>query len=112
MKDGDGKRKFELGPIVTMACHPWDSNAKNTTHLIPPDKTHPLHLCLASKPRGNPLQARVAPDGWGTYPTHDEPPIPGPSPSSKPPEDVPTCESEPDVALTHSTEEPFGKSSE
>ncbi|MBW0584546.1 hypothetical protein O181_124261, partial [Austropuccinia psidii MF-1] len=28
MKDGDGKRKFELGLIVTMSCHRWDSNAK------------------------------------------------------------------------------------
>ncbi|MBW0517577.1 hypothetical protein O181_057292 [Austropuccinia psidii MF-1] len=37
---------------------------------------------------------------------HDEP-IPGLSPSSKPPEDVPTCEPEPEVAPTQSTEEPF-----
>ncbi|MBW0578188.1 hypothetical protein O181_117903 [Austropuccinia psidii MF-1] len=36
-----------------------------------------------------------------------EPPIPGPSPSSKPPEDVLTCEPEPEVALVQSTEEPF-----
>ncbi|MBW0504323.1 hypothetical protein O181_044038 [Austropuccinia psidii MF-1] len=36
-----------------------------------------------------------------------EPPIPGPSPSSEPPEDVPTCEPEPEVAPTQSTEEPF-----
>ncbi|MBW0551261.1 hypothetical protein O181_090976 [Austropuccinia psidii MF-1] len=28
MKDGNGKRTFELGPIVTMSCPPWDSNAK------------------------------------------------------------------------------------
>ncbi|MBW0504915.1 hypothetical protein O181_044630 [Austropuccinia psidii MF-1] len=38
---------------------------------------------------------------------HDEPPIPGLSPSSKPPEDVPTCEPEPEVALTQFTEDPF-----
>ncbi|MBW0465753.1 hypothetical protein O181_005468 [Austropuccinia psidii MF-1] len=37
----------------------------------------------------------------------DEPPIPGPSPSSKPDEDVPTREPEPEVALTQSMEEPF-----
>ncbi|MBW0537621.1 hypothetical protein O181_077336 [Austropuccinia psidii MF-1] len=24
MKDGNGKRTFELGPIITMSCHPWD----------------------------------------------------------------------------------------
>ncbi|MBW0527084.1 hypothetical protein O181_066799 [Austropuccinia psidii MF-1] len=40
----------------------------------------------------------------------DEPPIPGPSPSSKPHEDVPTHEPEPEVAPTQSMEEPFGKS--
>ncbi|MBW0496160.1 hypothetical protein O181_035875 [Austropuccinia psidii MF-1] len=40
----------------------------------------------------------------------EEPPIPGRSPSSEPPEDVPTCEPEPEVAPTQSTEEPFGKS--
>ncbi|MBW0481661.1 hypothetical protein O181_021376 [Austropuccinia psidii MF-1] len=40
----------------------------------------------------------------------NEPPIPGPSPSSRPHEDVPTCDPEPEVALTQSMEEPFGKS--
>ncbi|MBW0483012.1 hypothetical protein O181_022727 [Austropuccinia psidii MF-1] len=39
----------------------------------------------------------------------NEPPIPGPSPSSKPHEDVPTCEPEPELAPTQSMEEPFGK---
>ncbi|MBW0545674.1 hypothetical protein O181_085389, partial [Austropuccinia psidii MF-1] len=28
MKDGNGKRTFELGLIVIMSCHRWDSNAK------------------------------------------------------------------------------------
>ncbi|MBW0504599.1 hypothetical protein O181_044314 [Austropuccinia psidii MF-1] len=36
-----------------------------------------------------------------------EPPIPGLSPSSQPPEDVTTCEPEPEVAPMQSTEEPF-----
>ncbi|MBW0553617.1 hypothetical protein O181_093332, partial [Austropuccinia psidii MF-1] len=67
MKDSNGKRTFELGLIVTMSCHPWDSNAKNKTHQIPPDKTHPFNVCLASKPHGNPLLARVAPDDPRTY---------------------------------------------
>ncbi|MBW0545710.1 hypothetical protein O181_085425, partial [Austropuccinia psidii MF-1] len=40
-----------------------------------------------------------------------EPPIPGPSSSSQPPEDVPTCEPEPEVAPTQSTEEPFARPS-
>ncbi|MBW0534095.1 hypothetical protein O181_073810 [Austropuccinia psidii MF-1] len=38
---------------------------------------------------------------------HDEPPIPGLSPSSEPPEDVLTCEPEPEVAPMQSTEDPF-----
>ncbi|MBW0507205.1 hypothetical protein O181_046920 [Austropuccinia psidii MF-1] len=65
MKDGNGERTFELGPIVTMSCHPWDSNAKNKTHLIPPTRlTHSMYA-------------------------------------------FPTCEPEPEVAPTQSTEEPF-----
>ncbi|MBW0515595.1 hypothetical protein O181_055310 [Austropuccinia psidii MF-1] len=38
---------------------------------------------------------------------HNEPPIPGPSPSSKPPEDVATCEPEPEVSPKQSMGEPF-----
>ncbi|MBW0569803.1 hypothetical protein O181_109518, partial [Austropuccinia psidii MF-1] len=30
MKDGDGERTFKLGLIITMACHQWDSNAKES----------------------------------------------------------------------------------
>ncbi|MBW0547459.1 hypothetical protein O181_087174 [Austropuccinia psidii MF-1] len=40
---------------------------------------------------------------------HNEPPIPGPSQPSKPHEDASTHEPEPEVALTQSMEEPFGK---
>ncbi|MBW0588063.1 hypothetical protein O181_127778, partial [Austropuccinia psidii MF-1] len=36
-----------------------------------------------------------------------EPPIPGSSPSSQPPEDVTTREPEPEVSPMQSTEEPF-----
>ncbi|MBW0554103.1 hypothetical protein O181_093818, partial [Austropuccinia psidii MF-1] len=54
MRDGDGKRTFELGPI-------------NKTHLIPPDKTLPFLVWLARKPCGNPLQGQVAPDGQRNY---------------------------------------------
>ncbi|MBW0591329.1 hypothetical protein O181_131044 [Austropuccinia psidii MF-1] len=39
-----------------------------------------------------------------------EPPMPCLSPLSQPPEDNMTCEPEPEVAPTQSTEEPFGKS--
>ncbi|MBW0540621.1 hypothetical protein O181_080336 [Austropuccinia psidii MF-1] len=74
MKDGNGKMKFDLGPIITMSCHPWDTNAK-----VEPSQ-------------------------------HNEPPIPGPSPSSKPPEDVPAHEPEPEVTATQSMEELFAHS--
>ncbi|MBW0479165.1 hypothetical protein O181_018880 [Austropuccinia psidii MF-1] len=108
MKDGDGKKTLELGPIVTMSCYPWNSNAKNKNHQIPHDKTHPFLICLASKLRGNPLQARVAPNGQRTYSVNNEPPILGPSQPSKPQQGALTCEPEPEVAPTQSMEEPFG----
>ncbi|MBW0522805.1 hypothetical protein O181_062520 [Austropuccinia psidii MF-1] len=38
---------------------------------------------------------------------HNEPPIPGPSQSSKPHEDALTCRPEPEVAVMQSMEEPF-----
>ncbi|MBW0554288.1 hypothetical protein O181_094003 [Austropuccinia psidii MF-1] len=38
---------------------------------------------------------------------HNEPPLPGPSPPSKPPEDFPTCDPEPAVAPKQSTEDPL-----
>ncbi|MBW0591692.1 hypothetical protein O181_131407 [Austropuccinia psidii MF-1] len=50
-----------------MSCHRWDSNAKNKTPRIPPNKTLLFLVCLASKPRGNPLQALVAPNGQRNY---------------------------------------------
>ncbi|MBW0547924.1 hypothetical protein O181_087639 [Austropuccinia psidii MF-1] len=94
MKDGDGERTFELGPIITMSCHQWDSNAKQTPRQPTPG---------------------VSGTQWSEELFHEpsqtkEPPIPGPSPSSQPPEDVPTHEPEPEVAPKQFTEEPFGKS--
>ncbi|MBW0593063.1 hypothetical protein O181_132778 [Austropuccinia psidii MF-1] len=50
-----------------MSCHPWDSNAKNKTNQIPHDKTLLFLVCLASKLRGNQIQAQVAPDGRRTH---------------------------------------------
>ncbi|MBW0481065.1 hypothetical protein O181_020780 [Austropuccinia psidii MF-1] len=81
MKDGNGKRTFELGLIVTMSFHPWDSNAKNKTNQIPCNKTLPFLVCQPSQP--------------------NEPPIPGLSPSSKPHEDIPSCEPEPELVPLH-----------
>ncbi|MBW0556718.1 hypothetical protein O181_096433 [Austropuccinia psidii MF-1] len=47
MKDGDGERTFELGLIVTMSCHRWDSNAKFASRANPP-ATH-------SRPEWHPM---------------------------------------------------------
>ncbi|MBW0547720.1 hypothetical protein O181_087435, partial [Austropuccinia psidii MF-1] len=111
IKDGDGKRTFKLVPIVTMSCHPWDSNAKNKTHQIPPQKDSPVQ-CTPSKktpqqPTPGPSGTQWSEDLFREPSQHNKPPIPGPSPSSKPPEDIPTCEPEPEVAPTQSMEEPF-----
>ncbi|MBW0532888.1 hypothetical protein O181_072603 [Austropuccinia psidii MF-1] len=119
MEDGNGKRTFELGPIVTMSCHPWDSNAE----------TLPFLVCFASKLRGNQWWEDLF---HGKQPkfhlisTFDSseltlppflqpsqtnaPPIPGLSPSSESHEDNLTHEPEPEVAPTQSMEEPLGKS--
>ncbi|MBW0547190.1 hypothetical protein O181_086905 [Austropuccinia psidii MF-1] len=85
IKDGNGNRTFELGRIVTMSCHRWYSNAKQTPR----------------KPTLRPSGTR-----WSEE-LFREPPIPGLSPCSQPPEDVPTREPGPEVAPMQSTEEPF-----
>ncbi|MBW0476603.1 hypothetical protein O181_016318 [Austropuccinia psidii MF-1] len=97
MKDGNGKRTFKIGPIVTMSCNSWDSHTKNQTNRMPRNKTLPFLVCLASKLCSNLPQAPVAPNGWRTYSTS----------ILKPHEDVLTCEPEPEVAPTQSMEEPF-----
>ncbi|MBW0543011.1 hypothetical protein O181_082726 [Austropuccinia psidii MF-1] len=75
IKDGNGKRTFKLGPILTMSCHPWDSNAKNKTNQIPCNKTLPFLVCLASKLHGNQPQAGVVPNGRRTYSVNTPKPI-------------------------------------
>ncbi|MBW0582568.1 hypothetical protein O181_122283 [Austropuccinia psidii MF-1] len=104
MKDGNGKRTFELGPIITMSCHPWDSNAKVNT----PVPSSPCKQTLR-QPTPRPSGTRWSEDLFREPSQHDEPPIPGPSPSSEPPEDLPTREPEPEVAPTQSTEESFAR---
>ncbi|MBW0530035.1 hypothetical protein O181_069750 [Austropuccinia psidii MF-1] len=120
MKDGDGKRQFELGPIITMSCHPWYSNAKvfffllisflfmqsyllfSITHRTKTTKSPPTRLTRSMYA----LQANPA----ATHSWPEWHPIVGGlihCPSSEPPEDVPTCEPQPEVAPTKSMEEPF-----
>ncbi|MBW0511155.1 hypothetical protein O181_050870 [Austropuccinia psidii MF-1] len=104
MKDSNGKRTFELGPIVTHEQDPPN----------PPQQDSPVQYMPCEQ---TPRQPTPGPSGtqWSEdlsrEPSqHNEPPIPGPSSSSKPPEDVVTSEPEPEVAPTQSMEEPFGKS--
>ncbi|MBW0530873.1 hypothetical protein O181_070588 [Austropuccinia psidii MF-1] len=118
MKDGDGKRKFGLGRIVPMSFHSWDSNAKfalraNSAATNPRPKWHPMVtgriLQEAEKVSFNftfDSSELTLPPFVNSSQT-DDPTIPGPSPSSKPHEDIWTCEPEPEVALKQSMVEPF-----
>ncbi|MBW0512078.1 hypothetical protein O181_051793 [Austropuccinia psidii MF-1] len=49
IKDGNDKRTFNLGRIVTMSCHPWDSNAKRPQDIppmLPSTLLKPSPTCL------------------------------------------------------------------
>ncbi|MBW0489571.1 hypothetical protein O181_029286 [Austropuccinia psidii MF-1] len=112
MKDGDGKRTFELGLIFTISCHPWDSNAKQNP-LNPPQQDTPIP-CMPCKqtprqPTPGPSGTRLLEDLFHEPSHHNEPPIPGPSQPSKPHKDALTSEPEPEVALMQSMEEPFAR---
>ncbi|MBW0530477.1 hypothetical protein O181_070192 [Austropuccinia psidii MF-1] len=109
MKDGDGKRTFKLGPIVTMSCHPWNLNTKlKQNPPNPPQQDSPVPCMLCEKtpqqPTPGPSGTQWLEDLFRKPPQHDEPPIPGPSQPSKPHEDSLTCEHEPEVALMQSME--------
>ncbi|MBW0583781.1 hypothetical protein O181_123496, partial [Austropuccinia psidii MF-1] len=91
MKDGDGKRTFKLGLIVTDGTQMPNFPRKKTPRQPIPG---PSGTQWSEELFREPSQTK-------------EPPIPGPSPSSQPPEDDTTCEPEPEVAPTQSTEEPF-----
>ncbi|MBW0489701.1 hypothetical protein O181_029416 [Austropuccinia psidii MF-1] len=140
MKDGNGKRTFKLGLIVTMSCHTWDSNAKVKQNPPNPLQQYSPVLCMPCEqtlrqPTPGPSGTQWSEDLYRSkHPTfpfliltfasssltlppfvepsqHNEPPTPGRSPTAEPPEDVSTGEPELEVAPTQSTEEPFGKSS-
>ncbi|MBW0584896.1 hypothetical protein O181_124611 [Austropuccinia psidii MF-1] len=53
MKDGNGERTFEIGPIVTMSCHRWDSNTKFASRANP-TATH-------SRPEWHPMVRGILP---------------------------------------------------
>ncbi|MBW0569034.1 hypothetical protein O181_108749, partial [Austropuccinia psidii MF-1] len=106
MKDGNGKSTFEHGPIFTHGIQ----KSKTKPTKSPRQDTPVPHMPRKQAPR----QPTSGPGGmqWSEdlscKPSqHNEPPILGLSPSSEPPEDIPTCEPEPEVALTQSKEDPF-----
>ncbi|MBW0566245.1 hypothetical protein O181_105960 [Austropuccinia psidii MF-1] len=94
MKDGNGKRTFKLGLIVTDGIQ---------TPNLPCEQT-------PQQPTPSPSGTQWSEELFREHSQTKEPPIPGPSPLSQPPEDNTTREPEPEVAPTQSTEEPFGKS--
>ncbi|MBW0529738.1 hypothetical protein O181_069453 [Austropuccinia psidii MF-1] len=133
MKDGNGERTFNLGPIVTMGFKHQSNfyfsslthfSSRNHTYLFPlhieptqlnpPPQDYPFpslpHKQTLWQPTPGPSGTQWLEDLFREPSQTDEPPIPGPSPSSKPHADVPTREPEPEVAPTQSMEEPFGKS--
>ncbi|MBW0570806.1 hypothetical protein O181_110521, partial [Austropuccinia psidii MF-1] len=105
--DGNDSGLLALSPQVSI--FPPPSNEQNPPN--PPQKDSPV----PSLPRKQTLQ-QPTPGPSGTQWSEElfsepsrtkEPPIPGLSPSSEPPEDIPAHEPEPEVAPTQSTEEHF-----
>ncbi|MBW0580001.1 hypothetical protein O181_119716, partial [Austropuccinia psidii MF-1] len=97
MKDGNGKRTFELGPIKKKPKSPQQDSPIPS---LPREQT-------TRQPTPCPSGTRWSEELFHKPSQTKEPPIPGPSPSSQPPEDNMTREPEPEVAPTQSTEEPF-----
>ncbi|MBW0475743.1 hypothetical protein O181_015458 [Austropuccinia psidii MF-1] len=114
MKDGNGKRTFELGPIVTHGIQTPNLPCKQTPRQPTPGPSGTQwleDLFCGKQPKFDLISTFDSSEL--TFPPFvepsqtNQPPIPGPSPSSEPYEDVLTCEPEPEVALTQSMEEPF-----
>ncbi|MBW0482517.1 hypothetical protein O181_022232 [Austropuccinia psidii MF-1] len=111
--------------------HQSKFSVSTLTHFSSHNHTDLLQVCIEQNPSNTPQQDSPVPHmpheqtlrqptpgpsgtQWLEDLSHEpsqtkEPPIPGPSPSSKPPEDIPTCEPELEVAPMQSKEEPFGK---
>ncbi|MBW0480189.1 hypothetical protein O181_019904 [Austropuccinia psidii MF-1] len=71
MQDGKGKRTFELGPIVTMSSHPWDSNAKvKQNPSNPPQQDTPIPRMPRKQTPQKLTPGPVAPNGQRTYPVN------------------------------------------
>ncbi|MBW0569071.1 hypothetical protein O181_108786 [Austropuccinia psidii MF-1] len=105
IKDGNGKRRFKLRPIFSMSCHPWDSNSKvKQNQLNPLQQDSPIpSLPCRQTPRQ--LTPGLSGNQWleasfHEYSQPNEPPIPGPSPSSEPHEDPTTRKPKHEVSPT------------
>ncbi|MBW0526137.1 hypothetical protein O181_065852 [Austropuccinia psidii MF-1] len=65
MKDGNGGRTFALALIITMCCHPWDSNAKlslsSLTHFSSCNHTDSFSLCIEHNPLNSPREDSPVP---------------------------------------------------
>ncbi|MBW0578614.1 hypothetical protein O181_118329 [Austropuccinia psidii MF-1] len=112
MQDGNGKRTLEPGPISPFLVTNGIQTLKTKPTKSPQKDSHIPHMpCKQTLRQPTPglSGTKWSEDLFCDPSQNNEPPIPGPSLSSKPPEDVPTHEPEPEVALTQSTEEPFGK---
>ncbi|MBW0592034.1 hypothetical protein O181_131749, partial [Austropuccinia psidii MF-1] len=100
MKDCDGERTFVFGPIVTITKPPKSPRQDSPVPSLPCEQT-------LWQPTPGPSGTRWSEELFRELSRTKEPPIPGPSPSSQPPEDDTTREPEPEVAPRQSTEEPF-----
>ncbi|MBW0538570.1 hypothetical protein O181_078285 [Austropuccinia psidii MF-1] len=99
-------------------CHhvlsPMGFKRKKKNPPNPPQQDSPVQCMPCEQtllqPTPGPSGTQCLKDLFHEPSQHNEPPIPGLSPSSKPPGEDPTHEPEPEVAPTQSMEELFGKS--
>ncbi|MBW0518941.1 hypothetical protein O181_058656 [Austropuccinia psidii MF-1] len=106
IKDGNGKRTFKLGPIVTNGIQTPKTKPTESPQKESPAPSLP-HEQTPRQPTPGRRGTQWLEELFCESSQTKEPPIPGPSPSSQPPEEVPTREPEPEVAPRQSTEEPF-----
>ncbi|MBW0499921.1 hypothetical protein O181_039636 [Austropuccinia psidii MF-1] len=104
--DGDS-RKLVQPPQVSIFPPPSYATIQWSLHSLTAAKTKPTKSPMTRLSRSY-FTSRANSAATDPRPEwHPMPPIPGLSPSSKPHEDVPTHEPEPEVAPTQSMEEPF-----
>ncbi|MBW0483693.1 hypothetical protein O181_023408 [Austropuccinia psidii MF-1] len=108
------QRKFSFSSLTHCSSHNHteffplriEQNQPNPLQQDSPIPSLPHKQTLRQLTPG-PRGTQLLEDLFRETPKPNEPPIPGLTPSSKPHEDVPTCEPEPEVALTQFMEEPF-----